>query len=270
MQRMTPSYSFGDTATAEHRLDIVASVFEAPSRAFLAAVVTGPPRLACDLGCGPGNTTAMIGEVTGALRVVGLDASAAFVRSAQAREAQAREAQAREAQARGTGEFQVWEAGSPLPVTGPDLIYARLLLAHLPDAPGLAASWAGQLAPGGQLLLDEVERIDTSSPVFTEYLAMTVERVRTSGADMYAGPLLASLPLPGGCRVTHDAVVSHPVAAADAARMFLLNLSVWRDWGNDVYGSQAVSGIERSLAAIEAGDLGADITWQLRQVAVSC
>src|SRR5271154_2285018 len=195
MQGMTPSYSFGDTATAEHRLDIVASVFEAPSRAFLAAVVTGAPRLACDLGCGPGNTTAMIGEVTGALRVVGLDASAAFVRSAQAREAQAREG----------GEFRVWEAGSPLPVTAPDLVYARLLLAHLRDAPGLAASWAGQLAPDGQLLLDEVERIDTSSAVFTEYLAMTVERVRTSGADMYAGPLLASLPPSGGWRGAHDA-----------------------------------------------------------------
>jgi len=254
MQSMTASYSFGDTATAEHRLDIVASVFDAPSRAFLAAVVTRPPRLACDLGCGPGNTTAMIGAVTGAVRVVGLDASAAFVRSAQAR---------------GAGEFRVWEAGSALPVNAPDLIYARLLLAHLPDAPQLAASWASQLAPGGQLLLDEVERIDTSSPAFTEYLTMTVERVRTSGADMYAGPLLASLPLSDGCRVTHDQVISHPVPAAGAARMFLLNLSVWRDWGNDVYGEQAVTRIERSLAAIEAGDTDAEITWQLRQVAVS-
>jgi trans-aconitate 2-methyltransferase len=248
---MTASYTFGDTATAERRLDVLASVFAAPSRAFLAAAVARPPRLACDLGCGPGNTTAMIAEVTGALRVVGLDASAAFVRSAQARWA---------------GDFRVWEAGSPLPVTAPDLVYARLLLAHLPDAPALAASWASQLAPGGLLLLEEVERIDTSSPVFAEYLAMTVERVRTSGADMYAGPLLASLPLEAGCRVTLDRVVPHPVAAADAARMFLLNLSVWRDWGNEVYGADTVTRIERSLAAIEDD---AEITWQLRQVAVS-
>jgi trans-aconitate 2-methyltransferase len=248
---MTASYTFGDTATAERRLDVLASVFAAPSRAFLASAVARPPRLACDLGCGPGNTTAMITEVTGALRVVGLDASAAFVRSAQAR---------------WPGDFRVWEAGSPLPVTRPDLIYARLLLAHLPDAPRLAATWASQLAPGGQLLLEEVERIDTSSPVFAEYLAMTVERVRTSGADMYAGPLLGSLPLEAGCRVTLDRVVSHPVAAADAARMFLLNLSVWRDWGNEVYGADTVTRIERSLAAI-ADDAG--ITWQLRQLAVS-
>src|ERR1700678_171599 len=152
---MTASYAFGDTATAEQRLDIVASVFDTPSQAFLAAMVTEPPRLACDLGCGPGNTTRMISEVTGALRVAGLDASEAFVRSAAAR---------------GPGDFRVWEAGSPLPLAGPDLIYARLLLAHLPGAPGLAATWASQLAPGGRLLLEEVERIDTGSPVFAEYL----------------------------------------------------------------------------------------------------
>lgn len=253
MLSMTASYTFGDTATAEHRLDIVASVFAAPSRAFLAAVVPEPPRLACDLGCGPGNTTAMISEVTGAARVVGLDASPAFVASARSRRA---------------GDFQVWDASTPLPVTAPDLIYARLLLAHLPDAPRLAAGWASQLAPGGQLLLDEVERIDAGSLVFAEYLEMTVARVRTSGADMYAGPLLGRLPLGDGCRVTHDQVVAHPVAAADAARMFLLNLSVWRDWGTRVYSQRTVNRIEQSLAAIKAGDADAGITWQLRQVVV--
>jgi len=251
---MTASYAFGDTATAEQRLDIVASVFDAPSRAFLASMVTEPPRLACDLGCGPGNTTRMIGEATGALRVTGLDASEAFVRSAAAR---------------GAGDYRVWAAGSPLPVAGPDLIYARLLLAHLPDAPRVAATWASQLSPGGQLLLEEVERIDTGSPVFAEYLAMTVERVRTSGADMFAGPLLASLPLADGFRLTHDRVVAHPVAAADAAAMFLLNLSVWRDWGTEAFGRSAVARIERSLAEIRAGRAAAEITWQLRQVAVS-
>lgn len=86
---------------------------------------------------------------------------------------------------------------------------------------------------------------------------------------MYAGPLLATLPLAAGCRVTHDRVVAHPVAAADAASMFLLNLSVWRDWGNEVFGLAAVASIERSLADIAACRAAAEITWQLRQVAVS-
>ena len=249
------SYTFGDTATAQQRLDVLAEVFDSPSREFLAAVVTSRPALACDLGCGPGNTTRMIREVTGALRVVGLDRSAAFVQSARSRAAD---------------EFRIWEAGTLLPVTAPDLIYARLLLAHLPDAPRLAASWASQLRPGGQLLLDEVERIDTDSDVFGEYLAMVVARVATSGADMYAGPALAGIPLGTDCHVSHDQVVAHPVAAADAARMFQLNLAVWGGdaWVTEQFGRHAAARLGAGLAKIAAGELPAGITWQLRHLAI--
>jgi trans-aconitate 2-methyltransferase len=249
------SYTFGDTATAQDRLDVLADVFDSPSREFLATAVTSPPELACDLGCGPGNTTRMIREVTGALRVVGLDRSGAFVQSARSRAAD---------------EFRVWEAGSPLPVTAPDLIYARLLLAHLPDAPQLAASWASQLRPGGQLLLDEVERIETSSDVFGEYLAMVVARVANAGADMYAGPGLPGIALGDDCGISHDQVVAHPVPAADAARMFRLNLAVWGDdaWVTGQFGRGAVPRLSRELARIAAGEVPAGITWQLRHVAI--
>jgi SAM-dependent methyltransferase len=244
-------YSFGDTATAEVRLDLLADVFGPPSRAFLSDVVTRTPALACDLGCGPGNTTRMIREVTGARRVVGLDRSAAFTRSASER---------------GDDEFLVWDATDPLPLPGPDLIYARLLLAHLPEPERLAAAWASQLAPGGLLLLDEVEDIDTSSGVFTEYLTVVVERIRAAGANMYAGPLLGAIPLAGDCRVIVDQVVTHPVPTPDAARMFRLNLSVWGDdpWVAERFGADTTARLNRQLAEIEHGQ----ITWHLRQVAI--
>jgi trans-aconitate 2-methyltransferase len=253
--RNVSSYTFGDTATAQQRLDVLAEVFDSPSREFLAAVVTSPPVLACDLGCGPGNTTRMIREVTGARRVVGLDRSGAFVDSARSRAA---------------GEFGVWEAGAPLPVAEPDLIYARMLLAHLPDAPRLAASWASQLRPGGQLLLDEVERIDTSSDVFGEYLAMVLARVANAGADMYAGPTLAGISLGADRGISHDQVVAHPVAAADAAAMFGLNLAVWGGdaWVTERFGRDAVSRLGLELSRIAAGQVPAEITWQLRHVAI--
>jgi trans-aconitate 2-methyltransferase len=253
--RSVSGYTFGDTATAQHRLDVLAEVFDAPSRAFLAAAVTSTPGLACDLGCGPGNTTRLIREVTGARRVVGLDRSGAFVESARSRAA---------------SEFCVWEAGTSLPVAAPDLIYARMLLAHLPDAPLLAASWASQLRPGGQLLLDEVERIDTASDVFSEYLAMVVARVATTGADMYAGPILSGIPFGPGCGISHDQVVAHPVAAADAARMFQLNLAVWGGdaWVTEQFGPDAVPRLGHGLSRIAAGDVPAEITWQLRHLAI--
>jgi len=43
------------------------------------------------------------------------------------------------------------------------VIYARFLLAHLPEPGVLAHAWAGELAPGGLLILEEVEWIRTGA-----------------------------------------------------------------------------------------------------------
>jgi trans-aconitate 2-methyltransferase len=274
------SYSFGDTATAEERLDLLATVFDPPSRAFLASLVTSPPSLALDLGCGPGNTTRMIRDVTAARRVIGLDCSAAFTQSASARSASARSNGSQPADG-GQPEFLVWDAADPLPVPAPDLIYARMLLAHLPAPERLAATWAGQLAPGGLLLLDEVEQIDTDSEVFTDYLTVVVARVRAAGADMYAGPLLGGIQLGDDCRVVADRVATHPVPGPDAALMFRLNLSVWGDdpWVAARFGPDTTARLDHELALVGHGQVGhgqvghgqvghAEISWRLRQLAI--
>jgi trans-aconitate methyltransferase len=75
------AYTFGDSEIATRRLEIVAAVFESPTRTFLAEDV-GQLRadLALDLGCGPGHTTRLVAEMTGAVRTIGLDASASFRR----------------------------------------------------------------------------------------------------------------------------------------------------------------------------------------------
>ena len=246
-------YSFGDTAAAEERLDLLADVFGPPSRAFLRGVVHHPPTLACDLGCGPGNTTRMIRDVTAARRVVGLDRSAAFTESAQHRADQ--------------NEYLVWDAADPLPVRQPDLVYARMLLAHLPGPAQLAASWASQLAPGGLLLLDEIERIDSGNQTVTDYLTVVQARVEQAGADMYAGPLLGAISLGDDCRVIADQVVAHMVPVPDAARLFRLNLAFWGDdpWVAARFGPDTTARLDRELAELRDGA----ITWQLRQVAIS-
>ena len=246
---MTAGYTFGDTQTAQQRLDLVAAVFDPPSRAFLVSAVPEPPMLACDLGCGPGHTTRMLRSVTGARRVIGLDVSAEFVRAAGVSDGM---------------EFRVWEAGAPLPAD-PDLVYARLLLSHLTDPAPLAASWASQLAPGGRLLLDEVERIETDSDVLREYLDIVVARVAAGGAQMYAGPLLDGI---DNRLIVRDEVVAHPVAAADAALMFRLNLSVWADWAARRFGHDVVTRLDRELARIAAGQVRCEISWWLRQMVI--
>jgi trans-aconitate 2-methyltransferase len=250
-------YAFGDTAVARERLELVGAVFNPPSRAFLARAVPRSPALAADLGCGPGSTTRLVHEVTGARRTVGLDRSADFVTAA------------RENAPDGI-DFVLWTAGDPLPDDAPDLVYARLLLAHLPRPADLVAQWGGQLRPGGRLLLDEVERIETESDVFGEYLAMTTALVRSSGAEMLAGPLLAGLRLAGDLEVSENRIVTLPVPPAVAARMFHLNLTVWggSPWIAATYGAAAVARIGDDLRRIASGAAARGITWKMRQVVV--
>jgi len=77
-----------------------------------------------------------------------------------------------------------------LPNGQADLVYARCLLAHLPDVAGAIATWRAWLAPDGRLVLEEPERIDTGDPVFRSYLAATADAVAARGATMLAGPLV--------------------------------------------------------------------------------
>src|SRR5487761_387407 len=65
-------YTFGDTDLAARRLEVLGEVFGPSSRALLADVVERPPRLAYDLGCGPGYTTALLSQVTRARRTAAL------------------------------------------------------------------------------------------------------------------------------------------------------------------------------------------------------
>src|ERR1700737_4933916 len=77
-------YVFGDTDVAARRLDLVAETWASPSGAFLREEVRNRPRLALDLGCGPGHTTRLVASTTGAAKTIGLDSSEAFIARARA------------------------------------------------------------------------------------------------------------------------------------------------------------------------------------------
>ncbi|MEE8581451.1 MAG: class I SAM-dependent methyltransferase, partial [Myxococcota bacterium] len=141
------SYAFGDSALAARRLDLVADVFEPATRGLLARdpVVSASLEGVCDLGCAHGRTTALLVETLGAERTVGLEQSEAFLALARQR------AGARVAFHR----HDVTQ--TPFPGAPYDLLFSRLLLTHLKDAPALLERWASELRPGGLLLLDEVE-----------------------------------------------------------------------------------------------------------------
>ena len=56
-------YTFGDSALAAQRLDVLADVFDPATRAFLEEAIEPGPGVVFDLGCGPGRTTRLLVDV---------------------------------------------------------------------------------------------------------------------------------------------------------------------------------------------------------------
>jgi SAM-dependent methyltransferase len=251
-------YSFGDTATAGERLAHVARVFEAPSRALLGAWGRPGCALAVDIGCGPGHTTRLVHEVLGCCRTVGLDASAAFV----------------EAAARGAGDgiafIQHDALVLPFPTGPADLIYARFLVTHLGDPERAVRGFASQLRPGGRLLLEEVESIETDFAPFRRYLALVEGMLAARGQCLMVGGRLPALAQELG--IASSRVCGHPVPARDAAIMFSLNLAQLRH-NQDVRGQVSEAELDALAADLaeargaRGGEL-APVAWGLRQLAI--
>jgi trans-aconitate 2-methyltransferase len=250
-------YAFGDGSMEAQRLAIVDDVFGPASRALLDAVVSQPPGLAYDLGCGPGHTTRMVAEATRARQTVGLERSLAHVARAAGR-------------ADDWTRFVLWNVTEvPFPAGPADLIYARLLLAHLPDPVAAVRAWSGQLNQGGLVVLDEIEWIVTTDPVLRAHLDLVTARVATTGAQMCAGPVLAGVgDLPGLVRRVGQ-IVEIPVSTARAATMFAMNLAGWGDEAvaDGLCGRQELTALMAAMEELRTSAVTGQITWGLHQAA---
>ena len=256
-------YAVGDGPAAARRLGLLADVFEPPSRAFLSRFAGGPVDLAVDLGCGPGHSTRLVAEVLRPGRALGLDQSAFFV------------ALAARSAGPGVG-FAVHDVTRvPFPCPPADLCYGRLLLSHLPDPGAVLAAWATQLAPGGLLLVDEVERIRTAQPALRGYLDTAAALLTSRGHRLEIGAALHRLPDPPGLTRRHDRLAHLAPPAARAAELFAQNLAVWRD---SAVQARVATGpeLDRLAGALaEVADGAAEgevegegaIAWELRQLA---
>ncbi len=78
-------YPFADDDRASARLQRLARLHEPETRELLRRGAACRPRLAVDLGCGPGWSTRLIREVLAPLRTAGLDSSERYVGEAKAR-----------------------------------------------------------------------------------------------------------------------------------------------------------------------------------------
>lgn len=238
---------FGDDPPASDRLRLVATAYEPVSRSFLVANALPPPEVALDLGCGPGFTTELLGEVCRPKTLVGIDSSDSFVAAARARLPGFR--------------FETHDVSNPpLPGAPADLIYARLLLAHIAEPEAITQSWLSQLAPGGRLLIEDLEGVTNPPGPLRDYENISVNIVRSGGGLMYAGASLADL---GG------ASTPVTVPGALAARIYLFNVRHWLKMPNLPVTDAQLRDLEGGLVEISTNDQGSYVSWTVRQLVVT-
>ena len=248
-------YAFGDTAAAASRLELLAEVFAPPSRSLLGTVAGRPVELAVDLGCGPGFSTRLVGSEIRPRGLAGMDLSEAFLDRARTHSPEV-----------------AWHrhdvTAVPFPTGPADLLFARLVLAHLPRPEAVLGSWLTQLRPDGHLLVEEDEDIVADHPVLATYEDMAADLVAHRGGDLYVGRRLAHWEPPAGFRAVVKRVYDHRVPVPVAARMFSMNFETWR--GDDYvvarYSARELDAMGLELGRLSRSDEAGAVTFRIRQV----
>jgi len=118
---------------------------------LLARVPLGEPMRIVDLGCGPGNSTALIASRYPNAEILGVDSDEAMLTKARTEHVKA---------SFEPGDFETWT-----PREAPDLIYTNAALHWATDPLGVASRLFQSLAPGGALALQVPQNFDKPSHV---------------------------------------------------------------------------------------------------------
>jgi trans-aconitate 2-methyltransferase len=122
-----------------------------PAADLLARVAVDAPRRIVDLGCGPGNSTALLRARFADADITGVDSSETMLAQARASGVPARWEQ---------GDFDSWSPETPV-----DLIYANAAFQWSADPIALVTRLFTLLAPGGALAFQVPQNFDQPSHV---------------------------------------------------------------------------------------------------------
>jgi len=237
-------YTFGDSDRAARRLQRLSAVFEEPSRALLEKHRARHLELALDLGAGPGYTTRLVHEVTGARRTIGVEASEKYLQ------------QARAAAPPGVEHVRedVTAPSGTLPAA--DLVFCRFLLTHVSDPAAAIRGFRRYVAPGGVLLLQETAHMEAAHPALTRYYELVGQMQTHYGQVLYIGQELAKLAEGAPFRVLHSGVRRFERPAASMAELHVENLRTWRSdaFALCTFDPKELDDLEQQLAAIVAGN----------------
>jgi SAM-dependent methyltransferase len=236
-------YTFGDDAVAAGRLDLLAHVYEQPTRSLLARWAPARVGLAVDLGCGPGHTTRLLHAVLEPRRLVAVERSPAYA------------ALAREHLAELPGvEVVEDDVTRPLPVDGADLVFARFLLTHLGAPAAALREWARALAPGGRLIVQETARLVSRDPALGRYYELVAELQQRHGQALDVGARLAELAAGSGLVIERAAVRPLVQRPNEMAALHVLNLRSWRrDPEAADFDDDELDALDEALVAVARG-----------------
>ena len=190
-ERPQAAYALGHTPEEYERLRRQARAWEVATGRLLDQVGLGPGASCLDAGCGPGETMRAMAERVGpAGGVLGIDADPALGAMTLA-------------MLHGAGHrhcsFQAQDltAADPIPGAPFDLVYARLLLFHLPQRVDVLARLWDAVAPGGHLLVQDYDLRGVSTLPQLDWVGELL-RVWTGafgavGADVSTGTRLPQL-----------------------------------------------------------------------------
>lgn len=247
-------YALGDSDLAAERLKVAARLFEPEMTRFIKDSAPPHPRVAVDLGCGPGCTTRLLQQTSGAALTVGVDRSQHFLGLA--------------AESAPAVRFLRHDlTAGPPPIEPADVVFCHLLLSHLPDPARAIESWKGCMTPTGAILVDEVESIHTGDAVFVKYLGLVEAAVAGRGGELYVGRRLAAVRELNGLRVRSNRAAQHTVAAKDAAAMFGMTFATLRE-DPAVKASASPSQLAALADALHSRsklDGQQPVTWSMRQ-----
>jgi len=257
-------YTFGDADLAAERLERLARVFEPSLIDFMTrATAAGHlqrrerPRV-LDLGCGPGWTTRTLARILAPGAIIGIDASARFVDRARAMSSPDVEYRKDDV------------TTADLSSVHADIAYSRFLLTHLREPSAAVSHWAGALAPGGRLLLQETARLESTYPPLARYYDLVAELQRRHGQSLTIGRELPSLVDGSVCRVVAFAETPLPVRASDMARLHAMNIQTWRhDEAARDFDRAEVDRLTDELSTLaERSDSGATLTYVIGEMVV--
>jgi predicted O-methyltransferase YrrM len=208
-----PTYVIRGGLEGRERLRLISRVMW-PTTEQLFARVGVPGTARClDLGCGGGDVAMALARMVGSGSVVGTDLDEAKLEIARG-----------EAGAAGLHnvEFRRADVMEPAGDDGYDLVYVRFVLTHLTDPAGAVANAVSRLAPGGALVVEDIDFTahfcHPDSPAFWRYVDWYSRAVEARGADPNIGPRLPGL-LAGAGLVDVGVNVVQPAATSGEMKL---------------------------------------------------